>query len=94
MIKPAIAVQAIFAFIANWNNFYTPSMIIVSDEKKTLPMMMSALTADRVKTDYGIVYAGIALSIVPLIVVYLILSKYIIAGVAPCYMPHELKMGV
>lgn len=82
MIKPAIGVQAIFTFIANWNNFYTPSMLIVSDEKKTLPMMMSALTADRVKTDYGIVYAGIALSIVPLIVVYLILSKYIIAGVA------------
>jgi len=82
MIKPAVAVQAIFAFIANWNNFYTPSMIIVSEDKKTLPMMMSALTADRVKTDYGIVYVGIALSIVPLIVVYLILSKYIIAGVA------------
>ena len=44
MMKPAIAVQAIFAFIASWNNFYTPNMILISSkfEQKTLPMMVSA----------------------------------------------------
>ena len=43
MMKPAIAVQAIFAFVAHWNNFYTPSMILVSGklEQKTLPMMIA-----------------------------------------------------
>lgn len=82
MIKPAIAVQAIFTFIFNWNNFYTPSMLIVSYNKKTLPMMVKALSSDRLQTDYGKIYCGIAISIVPLIVAYLFLSRYIIAGVS------------
>lgn len=81
MLKPAMSVQLIFAFIFNWNNFFTPSMIITSTEKYTLPMMINTLSSDRY-TDYGMVYMGIALSIVPLIVVYFILSKYIIEGVA------------
>lgn len=83
MMKPAIAVQAIFAFIANWNNLYTPQMILLSVgvEKKTLPMMLASLMAND-KIDYGVVYVTIALSVVPLIVAYVFLSKFIIAGVA------------
>lgn len=82
MIKPAIAVQAIFTFIFNWNNYYTPSMLIVSFNKRTLPMMVKNLSSDRLATDFGKIYCGIALTIVPLIIAYLFLSKYIIAGVA------------
>lgn len=83
MMKPAIAVQSIFAFIQNWNNLYTPQMILLSVgvEKKTLPMMMASLTASD-KIDYGVVYMAIALSVVPIIVAYVFLSKFIIAGVA------------
>ena len=81
MLKPAMSVQLIFAFIANWNNFFTPSLIITSTDKYTLPMMINTLSSDRY-TDYGMVYMGIALSIVPLIVVYFLLSKYIVEGVA------------
>ncbi|MGN0606670.1 MAG: carbohydrate ABC transporter permease [Oscillospiraceae bacterium] len=82
MMKPAIAVQAIFAFIQNWNNYFTPSMMIVSEEKKTLPLMIKSLSSDRLATDYGIIYCGIAISIIPLVVIYLILSRFIIEGVA------------
>lgn len=82
MMKPAIAVQAIFAFIQNWNNYFTPSMLIISEDKKTLPMMIKSLSSDRLATDYGIIYCGIALSIVPLVIVYLLLSRFIIEGVA------------
>lgn len=83
MMKPAIAVQAIFAFIANWNNLYTPQMILLSVDvkKKTLPMMISSLMASD-KIDYGVVYITIALSILPIIIAYIFLSKFIIAGVA------------
>ncbi|MCM1133093.1 MAG: carbohydrate ABC transporter permease [Ruminococcus flavefaciens] len=84
MMKPAIAVQAIFAFIASWNNFYTPNMILISVKlkQKTLPMMVSALQASDKITDYGAIYLAIALSIVPIIIAYIFLSKFIIAGVA------------
>ncbi len=84
MMKPAIAVQAIFAFIASWNNFYTPNMILISSkfEQKTLPMMVSAIQASDKFTDYGAIYLAIALSILPIVIIYIILSKFIIAGVA------------
>jgi len=84
IMKPAVAVQSIFAFIANWNNFYMPSMILVSrkEEQLTLPMLISIIATNDKMADYGVIYAAIALSIVPLVIVYLLCSKFIIAGVA------------
>ena len=84
MMKPAIAVQAIFAFIASWNNFYTPNMILINVKvsKKTLPMMISAIQSSDRFNDYGAIYLAIALSIVPIIIAYVLLSRFIIAGVA------------
>lgn len=84
MMKPAIAVQAIFAFVANWNNFYTPSMILLDGDKykQTLPMMVQAVQSSDKFTDFGIVYTCIALSIVPIVIAYILLSKWIVGGVA------------
>lgn len=82
LMKPAVATQAIFAFIASWNNLYTPSMIIVSNNKWTLPMFVQALKGDNLRRDFGVIYMGLTLTILPILVVYLCLSKYIIAGVA------------
>ncbi|MEA4896113.1 MAG: carbohydrate ABC transporter permease [Oscillospiraceae bacterium] len=80
--KPALATQAIFQFIASWNNLFTPTLIISSDYKKTLPMFVQILKSDQFRTDYGMVYLGLAATILPLFVVYFLLSKYIVAGVA------------
>lgn len=84
MMKPAIAVQSIFAFIANWNNFYQPSMILISRKANqlTMPMMINALKSNDKIANYGVIYYAIALSIVPLIIVYLLLSRFIVEGVA------------
>ena len=83
IMKPAIAVQMIFTFVFNWNNYFTPALIIKSENKKTLPILIAQLrSADLLKFDMGQVYVSIALSIAPVIVVYLCLSRYIVAGVA------------
>ncbi len=82
MLKPAIATQAIFIFITSWNNLFTPSMILSSQDKFTMPLLVQLLQSDRFRTDYGTVYLGIALTILPLFIVYFLLSKYIIRGVA------------
>lgn len=82
ILKPALATQAIFQFIAQWNNLFTPSIMLTTESKKTLPMFVQMLTADHLRVDYGVVYVGLVLTMLPLIVVYFILSKYIIAGVA------------
>ena len=83
LAKPAIAVQAIFTFVTSWNNYFTPALVLHTDTKKTLPILIAQLrAADWLKFDMGQVYVMIAFSIFPVIVVYLIMSKYIVAGVA------------
>ena len=41
LMKPAIAVQAIFTFVSNWNNYFTPALILHNDKKKTLPILIA-----------------------------------------------------
>ena len=82
-MKPAIAVQAIFTFVSSWNNYFVPALILDSDKRKTLPILIAQLrSADFLKFDMGQVYVMIAFSIFPVIIVYLILSKNIVQGVA------------
>lgn len=83
LMKPAIAVQAIFAFVGSWNNYFTPALVLHDNEKKTLPILIAQLRgADFLKFDMGQVYMMIAFSIFPVIIIYLLLSKHIVAGVA------------
>lgn len=83
LMKPAIAVQAIFAFVGSWNNYFTPALVLESDNKKTLPILIATLrSADFLKFDMGQVYMMIAFSIIPVIIVYLVLSKHIVSGLA------------
>ena len=82
IMKPAIATQAIFSFVQSWNQLFMPMILLTSKEKYTLPIMVSLLRGDIYKTEYGAVYLGLTLTALPLIIVYLFLSKYIIAGVA------------
>lgn len=82
LMKPAVAVQAIFAFVASWNNYFTPALILSDKMKKTLPILIAELrNADWKTFDMGQVYAMIAFAIFPVIIVYLLLSRYIVGGV-------------
>lgn len=82
IMKPAIAVQAIFAFVGSWNNYFVPALIINSKEKMTVPVLIATLRgADFMNFDMAKVYMMIVVAIVPIVLVYLLLSKYIIAGV-------------
>lgn len=82
MMKPALALQAIFGFVGSWNNYFTPSLVLTKAEMKTLPLWIAYLRgADFTKFDMGQLYMMIAFSIFPVIVIYLILSKFIVAGV-------------
>ena len=85
IMKPAIAVQAIFSFTSSWNNYFIPALVLaeVDKNKKTLPILIAQLrSADFLKFDMGKLYMMIAVSIFPIVVIYLILSKQIVSGVA------------
>lgn len=82
IMKPAIAVQAIFTFVGSWNNYFVPALVIQSKQKMTVPILIATLSgADYMNFDMGKIYMMITVAIVPIIIVYLLLSKYIIAGV-------------
>lgn len=83
IMKPAIAVQAIFAFVSSWNNYFLPALLLTKAKMKTLPILIAELRgADFLKFDMGQVYMMMSFAILPVIVVYLILSKHIVQGVA------------
>ena len=81
IMKPAIAVQAIFSFVSSWNNYFIPALLLDKAEMKTVPIMIAQLrSADYSKFDMGKVYMFILLAILPVMLVYIILSKSIIKG--------------
>lgn len=82
MMKPAMATQAIFGFVGSWNQLFLPQILLTKNEKYTMPIMVSLLNGDAYKTEYGSVYLGLLLTVLPLLAAYFLLSKYIIAGVA------------
>ncbi len=83
LMKPALSVQAIFTFVQSWNNYFIPALVLHTEEKKTLPILIAQLrSADFLKFDMGQVYVMIAFSILPVVIVYMFLSKFIIQGVA------------
>ena len=82
IMKPAIATQAIFIFVSKWNELFMPLVLLTKHDHYTMPIMVSLLRGDIYRTEYGSIYLGLLLTVLPLFVVYFLLSKYIIAGVA------------
>ncbi len=82
LMKPAIATQAIFQFVASWNNLFMPTLIINTTSKKTLTMFVQMLTSESFRTDYGVVFIGLAITILPMFIMYFILSRFIVEGVS------------
>lgn len=79
MIIPSIATMSIFTFVNSWNSYLIPLFMLSDDEKYTVPIKV-ALAKGVYQNDYGAVYSGIALSIIPIMIVFSFCSKYIIGG--------------
>lgn len=82
IMKPAMATQGIFTFVSSWNQIFLPSILLTKNKLYTMPLMVSQLKGDIYKVEYGTVYLGLTITVIPLFVIYFALSKYIIAGVA------------
>lgn len=82
IIIPALSTMAIFAMVYSWNSYVMPLILLNTQSKFTMPMLVQLLRTDLYATDYGALYMGLFLTVLPLIVIYLLLSKTIIQGVA------------
>ncbi len=78
---PAVATQSIFAFVGSWNNFMTPFVLLSDQKKYTLPMLVQTLRGDIYRTEYGSIYLGVAISLLPILVFYAFMSRFIISGI-------------
>lgn len=81
ILSPAIATMGIFTFIGSWNNFLLPLVIIRSPRLYTIPIMIRQLQGSPVASNMGAIYLGIAISVVPIMIAFLFLSKYIINSI-------------
>jgi ABC-type glycerol-3-phosphate transport system permease component len=79
---PGAVTLGIFAFIASWNNFFNAFILISSRAKYTLPMVVQTLRGDVYRTEYGSIYLGLAFTVVPIIIIYVLFSRYIVSGIA------------
>ncbi|PYI39403.1 sugar ABC transporter permease [Arthrobacter psychrolactophilus] len=77
--RPAAAMLALFTFIGSWTNFFWPS-IILSNKNPTLPMVVRQLQAGYFQ-DYSLIMAGVILSTIPLIVVFIFAGKQLVSGI-------------
>jgi len=83
IMAPAIATMAIGAFIGNWNSYLVPLVLLNSPKKFTLPVMIASLSASQdVSTNLGATYLAVAISVVPILIVFAFCSKYIISSIS------------
>lgn len=83
IMLPGIATMSIFTFIGSWNNYLMPLVLLTSPDKFTLPVMMGSLKATTdVAQNMGATYLAVAVSVVPIMIAFVFLSKYIINSVA------------
>lgn len=81
MLSPALGALGIFTFIGAWNNFISPLVLLFSNSKFPLPVLVQ-LAQGYYGTNYGVQYLVVALSVIPIIIVFAIFSKRIINSVA------------
>lgn len=79
---PGAFTLGIFAFVGSWNNFFNAYILITSRSKYTLPMLIQTLRGDVYRPEYGAIYFGLAASVVPIIIIYFLFSRYIVNGIS------------
>ena len=81
LAAPAISVLAIFTFNGNWNDFFRPLIFLKSWEKFTLPLGLVTLRGVEGTGSISVVLAGVALSVIPVIIIFLLAQQYLIEGI-------------
>ncbi|WP_149202999.1 carbohydrate ABC transporter permease [Actinotalea subterranea] len=82
LAKPALATLAILTFLGSWNNFLWPLVVATTEDKYTLPVALALYSTGQNQTDYGLLLAGAVVVVVPVLVVFLLLQRYFVQGVA------------
>lgn len=77
--RPAAAMLGLFTFVGSWTNFFWP-FIVLGSENPTLPVMLQLLQASYFK-DYSLIMAGVVVSTLPLIAVFIFAGRHLVSGI-------------
>jgi len=80
IIRPALATQAIFIFVGSWNNFIGPLILLFDSEKFPLPVMIQQLNASFGARDFGAIYLGLTIAVIPILIFFIFCSQYVVKG--------------
>lgn len=79
LVRPALATVALFQFVQLWNDFFFPLILLRTQEKYTLPVGLTYFFG-QYQTDWGAVFAGLVITTLPLVIVFLLLTRHIVSG--------------
>jgi raffinose/stachyose/melibiose transport system permease protein len=79
LVRPALATVALFQFVQLWNDFFFPLILLRTTEKYTLPVGLTYFFG-QYQTDWGAVFAGLVITTLPLVLVFLLLTRHIVSG--------------
>jgi multiple sugar transport system permease protein len=79
---PAVATLGVLTFLTSWNNFLWPLVVATSEDKYTLPVALALYAVGQNATQYGLLLAGSVVVVIPVLVVFLLLQRFIMQGVA------------
>ena len=80
VIRPILATLAIWTFLASWNDFLWPLVILTDDQRYTLPVALASLSGEHVM-DVELMMAGAVITVLPVIAVFLLLQRQYVQGV-------------
>ena len=81
LVAPGLAVLAVLAFNGTWNEFYRPLVFLITDTNFTIPLGINLLKGYMMTSSISVVLAGVVLSMIPVIMVYLFGQRYLIEGI-------------
>ncbi len=82
LAKPALATLAILTFLSSWNNFLWPLVVATTEDRYTLPVALALYSVGQNQTEYGLLLAGAVVVVVPVLLVFLVLQRHFVQGIA------------
>ncbi|GHF53665.1 ABC-type glycerol-3-phosphate transport system permease component [Deinococcus metalli] len=78
---PALASLGIIFFMAAWNNYLWPNIVLRNPDAQTLPVLIASLQGSAGRTPYDLMMAGAVVSVIPMLIVFLALQRYFYSGI-------------
>ena len=82
LCRPALAALGILSFLTFWNSFLWPLVVATTEDKYTLPVALALFSVGQNQTKFGLLLAGSVVVVLPVLVVFLLLQRHFVRGIA------------